>query len=105
MLVPYEAAWEYFIREIQGRNCNQNKENISISILIFKTLYAISGLPGSSAVKNPPAMQETGIQSLGWEDILKESMTTHSSILVWRTPWTEETGGLQSIGQQRVGHD
>ena len=65
MLVPYEAAWEYFIWEIQGRNCNQNKENISISILIFKTSYTILGLPGSSVAKNPPAMQETGVQFLG----------------------------------------
>ena len=105
MLVPYEVAWGYFIWEIQGRNCYQDKENISISILIFKTVYAILGLPGSSEVKNPPAMQETGVQSLGWEDTLKESMTTHSSILVWRIPWTEETGGLQSIGSQTVGHD
>ena len=56
-------------------------------------------------VKNPPAMQETYIQSLGWEDPLEEDMATHSSILAWRIPWTEEPGGLQSMGLQRVGHD
>jgi len=56
-------------------------------------------------VKNPPAMQETQVQSLGWEDPLKKGMTTHSSILAWKIPWTEEPGGLQSMGLQRVGHD
>ena len=56
-------------------------------------------------VKNPPAMQETYIQSLGWEDPLEEDMATHSSILAWRIPWTEEPGGLQSMGLQRVRHD
>ena len=56
-------------------------------------------------VKNPPAMQETWVQSLGWEEPLEEGMATHSSILAWRIPWTEEPGGLQSIGLQRVGRD
>ena len=59
----------------------------------------------AQAVKNPPAVQETWVQSLGWEDPLEKGMATHSSILVWRTPWTEEPGGLQSMGSQRVGHD
>ena len=49
-------------------------------------------------------MQETQVQSLGWEDLEKE-MATHSSILAWKIPWTEEPGGLQSMGSQRVGHD
>ena len=56
-------------------------------------------------VKNPPAMQETWVQSLGWEDPLKKGMATHSSILAWRIPWTEEPGRLQSMGSQRVGHN
>ena len=56
-------------------------------------------------VKNPPAMQETWALSLGWEDLLEEGMATHSSILAWRILWTEEPGGLQSMGSQRVGHD
>ena len=56
-------------------------------------------------VKNPPATQEVmWARSLGWEDSLEEEMATHSSILTWRVPWTEEPGGLQSIGSQRVGH-
>ena len=56
-------------------------------------------------VKNLPAMQETQVQSLGWEDPLEKGMATYSSILAWRIPWTEEPGELQSIGSQRVGHD
>ena len=55
-------------------------------------------------VKNLPVMQETRVQSLGWKDPLEEEMTSHSSILAWRIPWTEEPGGLQSIESQRVGH-
>ena len=55
-------------------------------------------------VKNPPAMQETQVRSLGWEDPLEERMATHSSILAWRIPWTEEPGGLQFLGWQRVRH-
>ena len=56
-------------------------------------------------VKNLPVIQEIWIRSLGWEDPLEKEMATHSSILDWRIPWTEEPGGLQSIGSQRVGHD
>ena len=56
-------------------------------------------------VENLPAMQETWVQSLGWEDPLEKDMATHSSILAWRIPWTEKPGVLQSMGSQRVGHD
>ena len=49
--------------------------------------------------------QETHVRSLGWEDLLEKGMTTHSSILAWRMPWTEKPGGLQSMGLQSVGHD
>ena len=55
-------------------------------------------------VKNLPAMQETWVQPLGWEDPLEKEMAMHSSILAWRIPWTEEPGGLQSVGSQRVEH-
>ena len=55
--------------------------------------------------KNPPAMQEKWDQSLGLEDPLEKGMATYSSILAWRSPWTEEYGGLQFMGLQRVGHD
>ena len=56
-------------------------------------------------VKNPPAVQKTHIRSLGQEDALEKEMATHSSILAWKTPWTEEPGRLQSMGPQRVRHD
>ena len=56
-------------------------------------------------VKNLPAMQETWVHSLGRKDPLEEGMATHSSILAWRIPWTDEHGGLRSMGLQRVGHD
>ena len=56
-------------------------------------------------VKNLPAMRETQVQFLGWNDPLGKGMETHCSILAWRIPWTEEPGGLQSIASRRVGHD
>ena len=55
-------------------------------------------------IKNLPAMQKTQVQSLGWEDPLEKGMTAPSSILAWRIPWTEEPGGLQSMGSRRVRH-
>ena len=61
----------------------------------------ILGFPGSSVVKNPPTIhetRETQVQSLGWEDPLEKKMATHSSILAWEIPGTEEPGGLQSMG-------
>ena len=56
-------------------------------------------------VKNPPAVQETHVRSLGQEDPLEKGMATHSSILAWRIPWMEEPGGLEPMESQRVGHD
>ena len=56
-------------------------------------------------VKNPPAMREIWVCSLGWEDPPEEGMATHSSVLAWRIPWTDASGGLQSVGSQSVGHD
>ena len=56
-------------------------------------------------VKRLPVTRETEVRSLGWEDPLEKEMATHSSILAWRIPWTEEPGQLQSTGSQRVGHD
>ena len=71
---------------------------ICIYIYIWASLVA-------QLVKTLPAMQETLVQLLGWEDLLEKSVATHSSILAWRILWTEEPGGLQSLGSQRVGHD
>ena len=59
----------------------------------------------AQTVRNLPTMQETQVWSLGREDLLEKGMAIHSSILVWRIPWTEEAGGLQSMGSQRVRHD
>ena len=56
-------------------------------------------------VKSLPAIQETQVQSLGWDDPLEKRTATHSSVLAWRVPWTEEPDGLQSMGLQRVGHN
>ena len=56
-------------------------------------------------VKRLPAVQETPVRSLGWEDSLEKEMATHSSTLAWKIPWTEELGELQSMGSQRVRHD
>ena len=59
----------------------------------------------AQTVKNLPAMQMTWVLSLGWDDPLEEGVATHSSILAWRIPWTEEPGGPLSMGLQRIGHD
>ena len=66
------------------------------------------GFPGGASGKEPACQfsrLETQVQSLGWGDPLEEGTATHSSILAWRIPWTEEPGGLQSMGSQRVGDD
>ena len=73
-------------------------QSLEIHNLILASLVA-------QRIKRLPAMQEIRVQSLGWEDPLEKEMATHSSILAWRIPWTEEPGGLQSTGSQRVGHD
>ena len=70
--------------------------------------YRIKAMPASlvaQTVKRLPAMRETQVQSLGWEDPLEKEMATHSSTPAWKIPWTEEPGRLQSMGSQRVGHD
>ena len=67
--------------------------------------YSCDGLPVAQTVKILPAMQETWVQSLGQEYSLEKEMATHSGILAWNIPWTEEPGNLQSMGSQRIGHD
>ena len=77
----------------------------SLSTWLFRTS---GGFLMAQWVKNLPEMQETQetwVQYLYWEDPLEEEMATHSSILAWRIPWTEDSGGLQSMGLQRAGHD
>ena len=70
----------------------------SFVIVLWPSLVA-------QTVKHLPTMQETRVRSLGWEDPLEKEMATHSSILAWKIPWTEENGWLLSMGSQRVGHD
>ena len=80
---------------------------VCINIYIDTRTHVYS-FPGGSVVKNLPAVQETKetcILSLGWEDPLEKEMATHSSILAWEIPWIEESGGLQSMGSQRVRHN
>ena len=69
-----------------------------IEMLCFKSSLA-------QTVKNLPAMEETQVQSLGQEYLLEKGTATHSSTVAWRIPWSENPGGLQSMGLQRVGHD
>ena len=73
--------------------------------IIYYYYYSLQGSLVAHMVKNLPAMQETWVQSLGQEDLLEEGIATHSSILAWRIPWTEEPGGLHSMGSQRLGHN
>ena len=80
------------------------EKNVKKNVCICITYHKWASLVAQS-VKNLPAVQETQVQSLGWEDPLKKKMATHSSILAWKISWTEEPGGLQSMGSQRVGHN
>ena len=74
-------------------------------LLLYTQIYIYIYIYIYTLWKNLPAMQETQVWSLGQKTPLEKGMTTHSSILAWRIPWTEEPGGLQSMGLQRVGHD
>ena len=74
-------------------------------VYILIALPVKEGFPSDSVVRNSSAMQEMWVRSLGWEDPLGKGKATHSSILAWRIPWTDEPGRLQSRGSQRVGQD
>ena len=107
-LIPFaEAPLPHKVAFIGPRDSN-------ISVFWGRWAYAVSLLtcyhvPGASLVaqmvKNPPVVQETRVQSLVLGDPLEEGMATHSSILEWRIPWTQEPGGIQSLVSQRFGHD
>ena len=77
---------------------------VTVSIIVIWLKLTWASLM-AQRVQNLPALQETHVQSLGCEDPLGKGMATHSSILAWRTPWTEEPGGLKAMGLQRLGHD
>ena len=86
----------------RGKKQGCDKWNI---LDINAALHLLGASLVAQRIKSLPAMQDTRVRSLGWEDPLEKEMATHSSILVWRIPWTEEPGGIQSTGLQRVGHD
>ena len=75
-----------------------NKNRKQYNGLLITSLVA-------QTVKRLPTLQETWVQSLGWEDLLEKEMATHSSILAWKIPWMEEPGRLQSMGSQTIGHN
>ena len=79
-------------------------EELAIGLELRVSLTFSTSLVAQT-VKRLPTMQETRVQSLGWEDLLEKEMAIHSSIPAWKIPWMEETGRLQSLGSQRVGHD
>ena len=74
--------------------------SLCVSISVLQIRSSIPRFPGGSVAENRPAIQETRVRSLGWEDPLEEGMASHSSILAWSIPWTKEPGGLQSMGSQ-----
>ena len=76
-------------------------KNLPFNIMLSRERVSLV----AQTVKHLPAMWETQVRPLGWEDPLENEMATHSSILAWRIPWTEEPGRLQSMGSQRVRHD
>ena len=80
---------------------------MSFCYYIFKLCFALENISlVAQTVKRLPTMQETRVQSVGWEDLLEKEMATHSSILAWKIPWMEDPGRLYSPwGLQRVGHD
>ena len=97
----WKRMWIYYVKILAFKI-------IDVIKIILCFIHPSMGFPSGSVVKNLPTvpkMQETQVQSLSWEDPLEEGMATHSSILAWRIPWTEEPGGLQSMGSQRVRHD
>ena len=87
-----------------SRGSSQSRDRTEVSSMegIF---FSTKTSQVAQMVKNLPAVWETWVRSLAWEDALEKGMATHSSILAWRIPWTEEPGGLQTMGSQRVGHD
>ena len=97
---------------LSGNVCSQGLLVTGLRLLSLQPLPIVKCLkvherasPRAQQVKNPPAIQETQLQSLGQEDPLEEGMAAHSSVLAWEISWTEEPDGLQSMGSQRVGHD
>ena len=89
----------------RGSSQPRDQTHISCSSLLTGGFFTAGASLVAQKVKNPPAMWETWVRSLVWDDPLEERMATHSSVLAWRIAWTEEPGRLQSMGSQKVGHD
>ena len=109
MFCRFDGEWVMETVHVEGTSCAKAEEHEAawevygiLGILVCPRLRASLG---AQMVKNLPAMQETKVRSLSWEDPLEDEMGTHSSILVWKIPWMEEPGRLRSMGLQRVGHD
>ena len=96
-MVTVTPVLRFIITEYSFQHINTYSRNYNIYTHLGASLIA-------QLIKNPPAMQETPVRSLGWEDPLEKELATHSSILAGRTPWTKESGRLQSIESQRIGH-
>ena len=107
-----EGSWILHTENHRSRRkwCQPKWDKWALTVSAVNTIFqsaVLCGLPSGSAVKHPPAMQATRdmwVWSLDQEDPLEEEMATHSSILAWTIPWTEEPGGLQSMGSQRGKH-
>ena len=102
--MPFTRVFSGYIYFCLRFSCKFNVESLIVSFFLssnFKILWSLV----VQMLKCLPAMPETWVRSLGWEDPLEKEMATHSSILAWRIPWMKEPGGLQSTGSQRVGHD
>ena len=92
------SAFKYFFEK------SETRYNVNIHQRLAKCVLmrVLGGVPWWLSVRNTPAVQETWVRSLGQEDPLEEEMATHSSILAWKIPWTEEPSGLQSMDHKRV---
>ena len=97
MMEQIYSSWE-----IESQNESGKSTSIFNQVQDDPLVVNLTNFPGGSAVKNPPAMQEMWVQSLGQKDPLEKEMTTHSCILVWEIPWTEELGRLQFTGSQEL---
>ena len=99
--------WQKFItvRKDKERSDTDIGKGQRVPHALIKALYTFTTALVAQMVKHLPTVLETWVQSLGWEDLLEKEMATHSSIFVWKIPWTEKSGRLQSMGSQRVGHD
>ena len=100
----YPHLWKFFFIQQKLETMQSSKQRkLSQSNCCLASNHWAS--PGGSVVKNPAAKQEMRVQSLGCEDPLEKEMATHSRILAWKVPWTQEPGGLQTMGRQRVRHN